>query len=427
MPHPRPACWAIACSILAALAVIVGSASAAGAQAGEAVRGRLVDAAGKPVPGVVVIVERAGTEIGQGSSDDNGQWEVALPEAGEYSVRLDTSSLPEGTGLREGGKESREVTVSPGTQRSILFPLGKVEAGGSGLASVLAQRSIDGLQLGALIGITAIGLSLIFGTTGLINFAHGELVTAGAVIAYMLNTAGGSGMHVVLAALLAIPIVAALAGGSELLLWRPMRHRRVGLVSMFIATIGLALILRQLILLVYGGDPHPYAQYGLQRAWRWGPLSVTPRDVAILGVSLLVLTLIGVLLTRSRLGTAIRSVADNRDLAGCSGINVDHVVLMVWVIGGGLAALGGILYGLNQTVTWNMGVNLLLLMFSGVILGGLGTAFGAFLGSMFVGLLAQLSTAFFDSELQTVWALVLLILALLVRPQGLLGQRERVG
>lgn len=427
MRYLGPAFKAAGWSLLALLIAIVGPASAAGAQDGEAVRGRLVDAAGDAVAGAVVTVERDGAQIGRVASDEDGQWKLAVPEPGDYTVRLDISSLPEGTGLREGGKDTRDVTVSPGTERSVLFPLGKVEAGEGALASVLAQRTIDGLQLGALIGITAIGLSLIFGTTGLINFAHGELVTAGAVVAYLLNSSGGLGLHIVAAALLAIPIVAAIAGGSELLLWRPMRRRRVGLVSMFIATIGLALILRQLILLTYGGDPHPYAQYGLQRAWRWGPLSVTPRDAAILGVSVLVLALIGVLLTRTRLGTAIRSVADNRDLAGCSGINVDHVVLMVWVIGGGLAALGGILYGLNQTVTWNMGLNLLLLMFAGVILGGLGTAFGAFLGSMFVGLLAQLSTAFFDSELQTVWALVLLILVLLVRPQGLLGQRERVG
>jgi len=186
-------------------------------------------------------------------------------------------------------------------------------------------------------------------------------------------------------------------------------------------------VLRQLVLVVFGGNPRSYEQYGLQRVWEWGPVSITPRDAAILGIAVLVLVLVGLALTRSRLGTAVRSVSNNRALAGCSGINVDRVVLQVWLAGGGLAALGGVLYGLSQAVTWNMGFNLLLLMFAGVILGGLGTAFGAVVGSMVVGLLAQLSTVFFDSELQTVWALLLLILVLLVRPQGLLGMRERVG
>ncbi|MCZ2849113.1 branched-chain amino acid ABC transporter permease [Modestobacter sp. VKM Ac-2978] len=392
--------------------------------AGEVVQGRLVDAEDQPVPDVEITLSQDGDELATVTSGADGRWEIPVPSPGEYEVSLDEETLPEGAGLRENAAASREVTVDPGAPRNVLFPLGQVEESGAGLGSALAQATLDGLLLGALIGITAIGLSLIFGTTGLINFAHGELVTLGAVIAFGLNAIG---LHVVLATLVAMPLVAALAGATELVLWRPMRRRRVTQVSMFIATIGLALLLRQVVLVVFGGNPRSYGDYELQQVWEWGPVSITPRDASILGIALLVLLLVGLGLTRSRLGTAVRSVSDNRALAGCSGINVDRVVLQVWLVGGGLAALGGVLYGLSQAVTWNMGFNLLLLMFAGVILGGLGTAFGAVLGSIVVGLLAQLSTVFFDSELQTVWALLLLILVLLVRPQGLLGLRERVG
>lgn len=412
---------------LAVLAVAVVSLLAlapASHAAGEVIRGRLVDPAGAPVAGVLLSVTQGGNEVGTATSAADGRWEIPVPGPGEYEVELDEETLPEGTGLREGTEPTREVTIDPGAVRSVLFPLGSVESGGGGLAAALAQRTLDGLLLGSLIGITAVGLSLIFGTTGLINFAHGELVTVGAVVAYGLNAAG---LHIVLAAAVAIPVVAALAGGTEVVLWRPMRRRRASLVSMFIATIGLALLIRQIVLVVFGGNPRSYAEYGLQRAWQWGPLSITPRDAGVLLASLLVLVVVALVLTRTRMGTAVRSVSDNRALAGCSGINVDRVVRQVWIAGGGLAALGGVLYGLNQAVTWNMGLNLLLLMFAGVILGGLGTAFGAVAGSLVVGLLAQLSTAFFDAELQTVWALLLLILVLLVRPQGLLGLRERVG
>lgn len=407
-----------------AAGVLVAAPASATATTDPGVKGRLVDAAGEPVEGVDVLVERGGTEIGRATSDDDGQWAVSVPTPGDYAVRLDTDTLPEGTGLREGTSDTRDVTITAGPARNVLFPIGSVEDAEPSLGARLAQRVVDGLILGSLIGMTAIGLSLIFGTTGLINFAHGELVTAGAVVAYLLNA---SGLHVAVAGLLAIPVIALLAGGSHRFMWRPMRKRGVSIVSMFIATIGFALVLRQLLLILHGGDPRRYAQYTLQKTWQLGPVSVTPRDLVILGISLVTLALVGLLLTRTRLGTAIRSVADNRDLAGCTGIDVERVVLSVWVIGGGLAALGGVLYGLNQAVTWNMGLNLLLLMFAGVILGGLGTAFGAVLGSLVVGLLAQLSTAFFDSELQLVWALALLIVVLLVRPQGLLGRPERVG
>jgi neutral amino acid transport system permease protein len=144
-------------------------------------------------------------------------------------------------------------------------------------------------------------------------------------------------------------------------------------------------------------------------------------------LSLLVLAGVGLLLRRTRAGKAIRAVSDNRDLAESSGINVSRVILNVWLLAGGLAALGGVFFGLAQLVSWDMGFKLLLLMFAAVILGGLGTAYGVIVGSLVVGIVAQVSTIWFPVELQNAWALIVLIVVLLFRPQGIFGQRERVG
>jgi branched-chain amino acid transport system permease protein len=133
------------------------------------------------------------------------------------------------------------------------------------------------------------------------------------------------------------------------------------------------------------------------------------------------------MLQRTRMGKAIRAVADNRDLAESSGIDVSRVILNVWLLSGALSALGGVLFGLAQFVSWDMGFKLLLLMFAGVILGGLGTAYGVIVGSLVVGIVAQVSTIYFPVELQYAWALIVLIVVLLVRPQGIFGQSERIG
>ena len=136
---------------------------------------------------------------------------------------------------------------------------------------------------------------------------------------------------------------------------------------------------------------------------------------------------VGLLLQRTKIGKAMRAVADNKDLAASSGIDVDRVILFVWAAGGGLAAFGGVLFGVTEQVSFQMGFRLLLLMFAGVTLGGLGTAYGALVGSLIVGVFIQVSTLWVPTELKNVGALVILILILLFRPQGILGQAERVG
>jgi branched-chain amino acid transport system permease protein len=129
----------------------------------------------------------------------------------------------------------------------------------------------------------------------------------------------------------------------------------------------------------------------------------------------------------TRVGRAMRAVSDNRDLAASSGIDVQRVIRWVWVAGAALAALGGVLLGQSDVIRWDAGSNVLLLMFAGVTLGGLGTAYGALVGCLLVGLGIQLSTLFVASELRSVGALLLMAVILLIRPQGILGRKVRIG
>ncbi len=299
---------------------------------------------------------------------------------------------------------------------------------GRGFGARLLQSLVDGVQFGVIIAVTAVGLSLLFGTIHLINFAHGEFVTIGAAFAFFLNvSAAGPGWHLIPAAAAAVVFGALLGAAVDRGLWRPLRARGTGLINLFIVTIGLSLLLRHVVLVLFGARPASFAQYDIQNAIRLGAIGITPRDLTVTLLSVAVLVGVAVLLQRTRTGTAVRAVSVNRDLAEASGIDVQRVVLVVWILSGALAALGGVFYGLVEIITWDMGFKLLLLMFAGIILGGLGSAYGAMVGSLVIGIVAQVSTLWFPVDLQYAWALLVLIVILLVRPEGILGRPERTG
>jgi len=150
--------------------------------------------------------------------------------------------------------------------------------------------------------------------------------------------------------------------------------------------------------------------------------------VASMGISIVVLLAVAFFLLRTRIGKATRAVSDNPSLASASGIDVDRTIRVVWVLGAALAGLSGILWAYYRPgASWDMGFQILLLVFAAVTLGGLGTAFGALIGSLIVGLFVELSTLWIPADMKFVAALVILILVLLLRPQGILGRRERIG
>jgi len=418
-------------SLVAAIACFLGIALASPAQAqtSQDVKGT-VRQSGEGVVGVRFIVTRGDEAIGESTTDEDGRWQVELPEPGTYTVTLDLTTLPEGVALREDDEPVREVEVSAGQSKGVLFALERESGGGSSTVKKLANLFVDGIKVGAIIAITSVGLSLIFGVTGLVNFAHGELVTFGAVVAFYLNGSSGNRiMPLFVAAIIAMIAGGVLGGALELGIFSRLRRRRTSRVSLLVTTIGLGLLLRHIILIVYGEQGRKYLDYAIQTdPVEFGPISIPPRDLIVIIISLAVLAAVGLLLQRTRLGTAMRAVADDRDLASSSGINVGRVTLAVWIAGGALAALGGVFYGLTSfAVSWDMGLGLLLLMFAGIIVGGLGTAFGAMVGGLFVGIASEMSTEWLSPEFKYVVAFLTLILVLLVRPQGILGRRERIG
>jgi branched-subunit amino acid ABC-type transport system permease component len=372
----------------------------------------------------VVVTDAAGDEVDRATSDDDGRWEVPLPGPGTYTAGLDTDSLPDDVALAEG-RDEVSFRVTPNQNRTVIFDLGARQRDVTSTFDRFLQLSVEGIKFGLVIAITAIGLSLIFGTTGLTNFAHGELVTFGAVVTWYLNVRAG--MQLIPATVVAMG-VGLLAGALlERGLWRPLRRQGMGLVAMMVVSIGLGLLLRNVMLYFFGGSSRPYNDYFGQRAWEWGPISIAPRDLASIVISVVVLLAVALALQRTRFGKATRAVADNRELAASSGIDVDRVVLLVWAVGTALAVLGGVLYGLSEQVNTRFGFELLLLMFAGITLGGLGTAYGAFLGSFIVGWFVNVSTLWIAPDLKNIGALIVLILILMVRPQGILGTAERVG
>jgi neutral amino acid transport system permease protein len=394
---------------------------------GLPVNGTLRNVDGTQLAGVgVQVLDSRGQKVASTTSDTSGRWELTVPGPGQYTFRIDQESLPPGVKVLQG-EVVREV--APGALSLVVFRFGGQREGlQTSVTAQVVRVLVDGIRFGLVIGITGVGLSLIFGTTGLTNFAHGELVTIGAVVAWTLNVTFG--LQLIWATLLAIVVGAALGAANDLGIWRPMRQRRAGLIAQLVISIGLALTLRYLVLISFGGRSEAFADYTNQVERNYGIISITDKDIATIVISLAVLVGIALLLQRTRIGKAMRAVSDNRDLAASSGINVERVVLFVWVLAGALAALGGVLFGLSElagTVQYEMGFNLLLLMFAGVILGGLGTAYGALVGCLIVGVLVQVSAQIIPVDLKYLGGLAVLVVILVIRPQGLLGSRARIG
>lgn len=377
-----------------------------------------------PVEGAVIVVTDLNDEVvDEVETDEDGKATITVPDAGRYTATLDLDSLGDDVGLPREGRES--ITIDPNRARFVNFHLGGRERAVSTTWDKVPQLLFNGFSFGLIIAITSVGLSLIYGTTGLVNFSHSEHVTWGAIVAWWINV--DHGVHIIPAALLAIAIGAASAALLNGVLWARLRSRGMSLVAMMIVSIGLSLAARSMLQLLFGGIFRPYRQYYRQDGIDIGPITTTPKVVWMIGLIIVVIVLVASLLQFTKIGKAMRAVADNGDLAASSGIDVDRVILFVWALGGGLAALGGILFGLQQQVQFEMGFRLLLLMFAGVTLGGLGTAYGALVGSFVVGMFIELSTLVVPTELKNVGALLVLILVLLVRPQGILGRAERVG
>lgn len=390
----------------------------------------------EPVEGVVMTIEGNGFDA-ETETDAEGKWRLYVPEKETYTLTVDESTLPDGvivdaTQLPEGIQPVSGTTASfelefglTGT-KIVNFFLGEGERVTVSFLDQLLSRMVGGLNFGLLLGLASMGAALIYGTTRLSNFAHGEMVTWGAVITLVVTTFWQLPLWA--------GIIAAVIGGAALGwaldagIWKPLRRRGLGVVQLMIVSIGLSLALRYGLQYIIGGNTYQLPGASPEPI-RFGPISLSYIDLIGMATSIIVILGVAFFLTRTRTGKATRAISDNPQLAAASGIDVDKVIRIVWILAGTLAAISGILWAyFRPGVKWDMGMQMLLLMFCAITLGGLGSAIGALIGSIIVGLAVEVSTLLgVPTDLKYASALVALIIILLVRPQGILGRKERLG
>ena len=298
----------------------------------------------------------------------------------------------------------------------------------------------NGLLLGIIISVASVALSLLYGVTRIVNFAHGEIIALGAIATLFLSSPidyrvlfldkfSPLGLDFLLSCILAVIICGLFGGLLELILFRPLRKGNVGNIAVLVVTIGLSIFIRHLYLLFATGKVQNFP-LELQRRQTYLFFDMTPRNLKVLIAGILVMILIGLLLTYTKLGKAMRAVRDSEELSSVSGINSDNIILITWISSSMLAGLAGVFQAIINDVRWNMGFLILLLIFAGTVLGGIGTSFGAMVGGFIIGILVQVSVGlpFMEghTEAKNAVALGIMIVILLFRPQGIFGQKERI-
>ncbi len=387
-----------------------------------------------PIADVDVVLTKPDGSTETVTTEDDGKFSFEVTEPGSYLVGVDADTLPKGSELRppaesalrgpDGALKVDNVQLGRTYAATLTVRAADFDDSTSFLDEFL-QSSVNGIRLGLLLALASVGLSLIYGTTGLSNFAHAEQVTLGGMLGYFLINVHGINLY--LGGLLVVILCGFTGWFQDRILWQPLRRRGLGLTQMMIVTIGLSLALQYTFQYTVGSrtvrvvTDNPTVK-------TFGSIRITNQSLAAMGIAIVVLAAVGYVLLRTRIGRATRAVSDNPALAQASGIDTDKVIRLVWTSAMALAGLSGILYALVVNgIKWDTGLQILLLLFASVTLGGLGTAFGALVGSLVIGLVVELSPLWIPGDFKYAAALLILILLLLVRPQGLLGRAQRVG
>jgi branched-subunit amino acid ABC-type transport system permease component len=280
-----------------------------------------------------------------------------------------------------------------------------------------------GLVTASILALAAMGLTLQFGVTNFVNFAYGDFLTLGAYLSWVANVKLHANIWLAMVlGSLGIGVAAALLGRFLL---GPFARRFRNLFYVMIVTFGLSLILLNLIQAVWGAN---YLQYGVkvQNPLRLGPFLLSTDQLIIVAIGLGAMLAVHLLLTRTKLGKAMRAMSDDPSLATVSGINTRAITTFTWFLTGTLAGLAGTVLGLNiSSITPAMGETFLFVIFAAVILGGIGRPYGAMLGALVIGLATEISAVFINAAYKLDVAFVLLVIVLLIRPQGLLAVRGR--
>ena len=298
----------------------------------------------------------------------------------------------------------------------------------------------NGLLLGIIISVASVALSLLYGVTRIVNFAHGEIIALGAIMTLFFSNPIDSrvlfldrysplGMNFTFSIIISIIICGIFGGLLEIFLFKPLRKSEVGNIAVLVVTIGLSIFFRHIYLLFATGKVQNFP-LELERRQTYLFFDMTPRNFQVLIAGLAVMIFICLFLSFTKIGKAMRAVRDSNELANISGINSDNIILFTWVSSSMLAGLAGIFQAIINDVRYNMGFLILLLIFAGTVLGGIGTSFGAMVGGLLIGIFVQVSVAlpFMEghTEAKNAVALAIMILILLFRPQGIFGQKERI-
>ncbi len=291
-----------------------------------------------------------------------------------------------------------------------------------GLHSV-AQLGLNGLSSGAIYALGAVGLTLVYGILKLVNFAHGDFLTFGAYMAYLVNVTWG--LPIVAAVFWAMVMTAVLGIVLEKVMWGPMRARGAGMLQLLLMAIGLALVIRYSIQFVWSTE---LRQLDVNRTdtVEFLGLTIGRTNLIVIVIGFVVLVGTGMMLRYTLLGKRMRALSDDLDLAETSGIDTSRVILWTWVFAAGFAGLAGVLAGATTQVQPELGFELLLPIFAAVVMGGIGNAYGALAAGLVLGLVIEWSTLFIDARWKTAIGFVVLILVLVVRPQGIFGRAKTV-
>ena len=296
-------------------------------------------------------------------------------------------------------------------------------------------------MLGSIISLGAIGISLVYGILNFANFAHGEFMAGGAYIALFLitgplawigvpDTTFGSlsfGWRLLIAFPISMAVVGGMAVFLDRVLYRKLRRKGAGRVMVAMSALGASFIIRMIILIIWGPD-FLFYRPGVLRPALYLPMGIKirPDQIVIVATVVILVIALHLFLRKTKMGKAMRATADNMDLALVSGINIERIIALTWVIGGSLAAAAGILYAVDVQLHPALGWNFLLPLFAATILGSIGNIYGAFAGGLIIGIIQQLSTAFILPTYKPAVAFIIMILVLLIRPQGIFGKRGRL-
>jgi len=256
-----------------------------------------------------------------------------------------------------------------------------------------------------------------------------SMILMGYVTSLFLDRYSPLGMNFTFSIIISIIICGIFGGLLEIFLFKPLRKSEVGNIAVLVVTIGLSIFFRHIYLLFATGKVQNFP-LELERRQTYLFFDMTPRNFQVLIAGLAVMIFIGLFLSYTKIGKAMRAVRDSNELANISGINSDNIILFTWVSSSMLAGLAGIFQAIINDVRYNMGFLILLLIFAGTVLGGIGTSFGAMVGGLLIGIFVQVSVAlpFMEghTEAKNAVALAIMILILLFRPQGIFGQKERI-